>query len=139
NAFQGKGTATKHQRKGFLFMANQAKTACGLHPTKEIKGDDHSDTSPEQAGQGVMIAPFVEQALGREVLQFWEMSPAEQTALLFLLQQLRPKVAIEIGTRFGGSLQALSRFCDKVYSLDIDPNVPKRLKGRFTNVEYIIG
>ena len=38
---------------------------------------------------------------------YWMMSPAEQAALVFFLEHLRPKVAIEIGTRFGGSLQIL--------------------------------
>ena len=67
------------------------------------------------------------------------MSPSEQVALIFLLEYLRPKVAIEIGTRYGGSLQVISHFSDSVYALDIDPKVPIRLKGKFTNVEYVIG
>src|SRR5512135_3720002 len=70
---------------------------------------------------------------------YWMMSPAEQAALVFLLEHLRPKVAIEIGTRFGGSLQVLGQFCDRVYSLDINPEVPQRLDGRFPNVEYLVG
>jgi cephalosporin hydroxylase len=57
------------------------------------------------------------------------MSPAEQVAMLFLLEHLRPKVAIEIGTRFGGSLQVLAKNCERVCSLDIDPEVPRRLEG----------
>ena len=52
------------------------------------------------------------------------MSPAEQAALVFLLEHLRPKVAIEIGTRFGGSLEVLEQFCERVYSLDVDPGAP---------------
>jgi len=67
------------------------------------------------------------------------MSPSEQVAMVFLLEHLRPKVAIEIGTRFGGSLQVLAQFCDRVYSIDIDPDVPKRLAGKFPNVEYLTG
>ena len=67
------------------------------------------------------------------------MSPAEQMAMLYLLDRLRPKVAIEIGTRFGGSLQIVSQFADRVYSLDIDPEVTRRLEGVFPNVEYITG
>jgi hypothetical protein len=98
-----------------------------------------TDHDPEKAGQGLATAPFVGQALGQDSLSYWMMSPAEQTALVFLLQQQRPDVAIEIGTRFGGSLQVLSRYCGKVYSLDIDPDVPRRLEGRFPNVEYIVG
>ena len=48
-------------------------------------------------------------------------------------------MAIEIGTRFGGTLQVLARFCERVYSLDIDPEVPRRLEGKYPNVEYLIG
>ncbi len=58
---------------------------------------------------------------------------------MHLVEHLKPKAAIEIGTRFGGSLQVLAKFCDRVYSLDIDPEVQDRLKGRFENVEYLIG
>jgi hypothetical protein len=71
--------------------------------------------------------------------QSWFMSAAEQTALMHLLQNLRPKVAIEIGTRLGGSLRAIARFSKQVYSLDIDPTVPERLGGLYDNVEYITG
>jgi hypothetical protein len=67
------------------------------------------------------------------------MSPSERAMLMFLLEHLRPSAAIEIGTRFGGSLQVLARQCGRVYSLDIDPEVKERLKGRFQNVEYLIG
>lgn len=67
------------------------------------------------------------------------MSPPEKVALIFLLEHLRPKVAIEIGTRYGGSLQVLSQFCHRVYSIDVDPDIPRRLEGKFPNVEYLIG
>jgi hypothetical protein len=67
------------------------------------------------------------------------MSPSEKVALIFLLEHLRPRVAIEIGARYGGSLQVLSKFCDRVYSIDIDPDVPRRLGKKFANVDYMIG
>jgi hypothetical protein len=60
-------------------------------------------------------------------------------ALIFLLEHLRPKVAIEIGTEDGGSLQVLSHFCDRVFAIDRDQDVPRRLEGKFSNVEYLIG
>ncbi len=69
----------------------------------------------------------------------WQMSPSEQAMILYLLEHLRPAVAIEIGTRFGGSLQILARHCGRVYSLDMDAGVTQRLGGRFPNVEYLIG
>lgn len=67
------------------------------------------------------------------------MSPSEQAAMILLLQNLKPSVAIEIGTKLGGSLQVLARFSKKVYSLEIDPEVERRLAGKYPNVEFIIG
>jgi hypothetical protein len=69
----------------------------------------------------------------------WWMEPAETVALTFLLSKLRPQIAIEIGTQFGGSLEVLSKYCDHVYSIDIDPAVPDRLRAKFPNVEFIVG
>ncbi len=69
----------------------------------------------------------------------WQMSPSEQAMVMYLVERLKPRAAIEIGTRFGGSLQVLARHCGRVYSLDIDPEVKQRLQGRFENVEYLIG
>jgi hypothetical protein len=108
------------------------------------KGEDlwvyyPNDPDLEKAGQGLVMAPFVRPFLGADRLLFWMMSPAEQAAFIFLLSHLRPQVAVEIGTFWGGSLQVLSRFCGRVYSLDSDPDVPRRLAGRFPNVEYIVG
>ena len=97
------------------------------------------DPDPEKAGQGLGTAPLLENLFPVESLRYWQMSPAEQMGLIYLLQQLRPKVAIEIGTRFGGSLQVLAKYCEKVYSLDIDPEVPARMAGQYKNVEYLNG
>jgi cephalosporin hydroxylase len=96
------------------------------------------DPDPGLAGIGMVSFPLIRSALGED-LRRWVMSPAEQAALIFLLEHLRPKVAIEIGTHLGGSLQALSKYCEKVYAIDVDPDVPKRLDGAFQNVEYLIG
>jgi hypothetical protein len=97
------------------------------------------DPDPETAGQGLALAPLISQVLGQDEWLHWMMSPAEQAALVYLLEHLQPKVGIEIGTRFGGSLQIISKCCGRVYSLDTDPDVPRRLEGRFPNVEFIIG
>jgi hypothetical protein len=105
----------------------------------QIKINYDDDPDRERAGQGLQLFPLAYSALSARNLESWEMAPGEQAALVFLLQNLRPKVAIEIGTRFGGSLQVLAQFCERVYSIDIDPEVPKRLAGRFPNVEYMIG
>jgi hypothetical protein len=118
-------------------MTDQPGPGQDWHEQLKIVYDD--DPDPGQAGQGLGSFPLIFQALGQKDLRYWMMLPAEQVALLFLLEHLRPKVAIEIGTRFGGSLQVLARFCDRVYSLDIDPEVPRRLEGNYPNVEYLIG
>jgi len=99
--------------------------------------DDDPDLG--QAGQGLQSLPLIAQAIGQTSLNYLMMAPAEQVALAFLLEQLQPKIAIEIGTRFGGSLQIISRYSDRVYSIDIDPDVPARLGGKFPNVEFLIG
>src|SRR5262245_5929119 len=101
-------------------------------PGKPVSGHEFrilydDDPELEQAGLGLTSFPLFARAIGQEDLHYWMMSPAEQTALIFLLSQLRPRIAIEIGTRFGGSLQVLSRYCDRVYSIDINPDVKIRL------------
>jgi hypothetical protein len=120
-------------------MTNQTATDLGRdwHEGFQIRYDD--DPDPEQAGLGLITFPLIFQALGQESLRYGMMAPAEQIAMVFLLEHLRPKVAIEIGTRFGGSLQVLAQFCEQVYSLDIDPEVLRRLEGKYPNVEYLIG
>jgi hypothetical protein len=68
----------------------------------------------------------------------WQMNPAERLALVALLDFLRPRLSMEIGSKFGGSLAVLSHYSERVVSLDIDPTVPERLK-RFDNVDFVIG
>jgi Cephalosporin hydroxylase len=114
-------------------------TIAGRSFDDELKVHYADDPDLDKAGQGLAFAPMVFQLLGGDRTLYWLMSPSEQVAMVYLLEHLRPKVAIEIGTRFGGSLQVLDRFCERVYSLDIDPEVPGRLEGRFSNVEYVIG
>jgi len=111
----------------------------GRDPSEKVKIYYAEDSDPEKAGQGLAQAPFVHAGLGPEPPLYWMMSPAEQAVFTFLLQNQKPEVAIEIGTHFGGSLQVLARYCRQVYSLDTDPEVPRRLAGRFPNVEYITG
>lgn len=97
------------------------------------------DPDPFLAGQGLAFAPFVSEIVEADDLGYWMMSAGEQVGLLHIVRERRPRVSIEIGTRLGGSLQVLARFSEKVYSLDIDPDVSARLKGKHANVEYIIG
>jgi hypothetical protein len=120
-------------------MATQSASRVGGDWNDELKIVYDDDPDQEQAGLGLVAFPLIYEALGQNSLLYWMMSPAEQAAMLFFLEHLRPKVAIEIGTRFGGSLQVLAKYCERVYSLDIDPEVPRRLEGRYSNVEYLIG
>jgi hypothetical protein len=69
----------------------------------------------------------------------WQMQPGEQTALVALLAGLRPKVAIEIGSRYGGSMQVLAKYAERVISVDIDPTCKERLGPRFPNAEFVTG
>lgn len=69
----------------------------------------------------------------------WHMSRNERYAFIKLLEKIKPKVAIEIGCFKGGSLEVLSKNAEKVYSIDIDPIVKDRLKGKFKNAEIHIG
>jgi cephalosporin hydroxylase len=69
----------------------------------------------------------------------WQMQPGEQTALLALLAGLRPEVAIEIGSRYGGSMQVLAKYADRVISIDIDPTCHERLGAKFPNAEFVTG
>jgi hypothetical protein len=49
----------------------------------------------------------------------WQMTFGERAALEGLLSQLRPQLAIELGTAEGGSLRCLSRHSDWVHSFDL--------------------
>jgi hypothetical protein len=98
------------------------------------------DPDPDHAGHGMVCFPLVKQTVSphQNMLSWW-MSPAEQSAILFIVEHLRPKLSIEIGTQFGGSLQAIAKYSDHVYSIDSDANIPKQLDGYFQNVEYLTG
>lgn len=69
----------------------------------------------------------------------WQMTTCEQIALQKILDALRPKRAIEVGTYKGGSLQVLSHFCNHVDSIDIDPSIPAALGQLFSNVTFHTG
>ena len=42
------------------------------------------------------------------------------------LSRLRPHRALEVGVYYGGSLSLIAQFCDRVWALDIDPEVANR-------------
>lgn len=49
-----------------------------------------------------------------------QMSFGERAALEGVLAQIRPRVAIEIGTAEGGSLRRIARYSRRVHSIDLD-------------------
>jgi hypothetical protein len=68
----------------------------------------------------------------------WQMHDSERLALTALLMRTRPTCAIEVGTYFGGSLSLFSEHAGLVYSIDIDPEAPRRA-GPLPNVTYLTG
>jgi len=88
-----------------------------------------------------MVLDTIDTQLGQQLPLYesrWWMSAGERLAMLGLLGLVKPRISIEVGTLYGGSLSILSAHSERVYSLDIDPTVPERMKP-FSNVDYIIG
>lgn len=72
------------------------------------------------------------------VMDCWQMSNSEKTALAGILARHKPKVAIEIGTFRGGSLSLIRQYSEKVFSIDIDEAVSEKYSF-MDNVEFITG
>ena len=68
----------------------------------------------------------------------WAMAPGERAALLGIVAALRPRMAIEIGTWSGGSLEPISASSEEVHSFDIKQH-PRVTRARFPNVTFHIG
>jgi hypothetical protein len=68
----------------------------------------------------------------------WEMELSERMIFTYILQVIKPQLSLEIGSRNGGSLSALSRLSQRVDVIDIDTTIPQRLS-KFTNVNFHIG
>jgi hypothetical protein len=67
----------------------------------------------------------------------WQMGFGERAAIVGLLSELRPGVAIEIGTAEGGSLRRIAEYSEQVHSFDLlepDPELRK-----LANVEFHVG
>jgi hypothetical protein len=67
------------------------------------------------------------------------MSHGERAALLHVLRLAQPPSALEVGTSKGGSLQHIFRHAQTTYSIDIEPEVRKRLAPEMPNVEFLTG
>jgi SAM-dependent methyltransferase len=68
----------------------------------------------------------------------WQMLSPERIALAGLLARLRPRRALEVGVFHGGSLALIAQFCEHVWALDVDPEVPNRFRVP-SNVDLRIG
>jgi hypothetical protein len=77
-------------------------------------------------------------ALYKEMPPVWQMSHADRAALLMVLQLTKPKVVVEIGTRYGGSTLTAAEYADKVYTIDVDPKAAARCSFK-DNIEVVIG
>lgn len=88
---------------------------------------------------GTVEAPLMLDTLYSEFASPWMMWTDDRSALLALLAERRPKYAIEIGTKDGGSLSAIAKYSERVSTIDIDPNCATQLAGRFPNVDFITG
>lgn len=69
----------------------------------------------------------------------WQMGRCERLAMERLLGVIRPKLAVEIGTYLGGSLQVIARNSERVISLDMDDTIEAKLGQRFPSVDFLAG
>lgn len=69
----------------------------------------------------------------------WLMTRWEKYGFASILEAAKPKVAIEIGTYKGGSLQVIAKHAEKIYSLDLDVSLKDRLGRQLPNVEFLAG
>jgi len=73
----------------------------------------------------------------RELNGKWKL--VSKMCLLAFLQKLRPECVIEVGTRFGGSMQVFSNYAKRVISCDIDATCRDRLGDKHPDAEFIVG
>ena len=69
----------------------------------------------------------------------WQMGRCERLTIERLLGAIRPKLAIEVGTYLGGSLQVIAKNSERVISLDMDDSIEGKLGSRFPNVQFVAG
>lgn len=66
----------------------------------------------------------------------WQMAPGERAALEGLLADIRPRLAIEIGTAQGGSLERIAAYSEEVHTFDFEGQVDE---AAFPNVTFHYG
>ena len=71
----------------------------------------------------------------------WQMTRVERLGLRHLLQTIKPRLALEIGTDKGGSLEAILQYAERAISIDINAQNQSLLqqKPEFNNAEFITG
>jgi hypothetical protein len=67
----------------------------------------------------------------------WQMNHSERMTLRALLEHVKPRCAIEVGTYWGGSLSLMAQHAQVVFSIDIDPMPPSVRV--FPNVSFLTG
>ena len=92
----------------FAPRQNQGLVTPGVGYAMSFSLSFEHDAMAQWAGLGLRSFPLMYQPLEGKEPENWWMGPAEQIVSMALLQSLRPKVAIEIGTFYGGFLTMLS-------------------------------
>ncbi len=65
------------------------------------------------------------------------MSFGERAAMVGVLEALRPRAAVEVGTYEGGSLRVLAKYSERVHTIDLFDLVPDR--EAYPNVSFRTG
>jgi hypothetical protein len=68
----------------------------------------------------------------------WLMDHNERAGIYMALTLSKPRIVIEIGARFAGTTTLFSQIAERVYVIDIDPDVPARCKP-LKNVTVMVG
>lgn len=89
--------------------------------------------------RNISLPKSAEEIKSRFTHDMWIMTDAERSALSTLLSNLRPECALEIGTYKAGSLGILSKYSNRVYTIDIDPSFQSEYAEMFPNVDFIVG
>ncbi|HYO80752.1 MAG TPA: glycosyltransferase, partial [Bryobacteraceae bacterium] len=72
-------------------------------------------------------------------LHNWQMNESERMAMAGLLARHKPRCSVEVGTFRGGSLSMIAQYSDFVFSIDVDPEIPKQLSSAFPKVQFLTG
>lgn len=83
---------------------------------------------------------FKNKSAASTFINHWEMENHERAIFHYLLNEIKPKISLEIGSRSGGSIQFLCSISEKVYCIDCDHEIEQRLTDKgLKNIEFHIG